>query len=103
MNTTKSTYSVAELRDTLRPIFESAPVYKAVLFGSYARGEANENSDIDILIDSRGELIGIDFYGVLENIVTALDKDVDLFEFCEVQRSPILADINSQGVVLYER
>ena len=58
-------YSIDEIKTRLNPIFMSAPVYKAVLFGSYAKGNATENSDIDIVIDSRGELININFYGVL--------------------------------------
>ena len=30
--------------------FKTQPVLKAWLFGSYARGEQNENSDVDILV-----------------------------------------------------
>ena len=63
------TYKIEELSEKLRPIFESAPVYKAILFGSYARGISTSNSDINIAIDSRGELRGLNFYGVLEDMV----------------------------------
>ena len=70
-------YDVNEIRKKLHPIFAAEPVYKAILFGSYAKGMATEKSDIDIVIDSRGELHGLDFYSVLEDIVVTLDKDVD--------------------------
>jgi uncharacterized protein len=43
--------------------FANKPVNKVFLFGSYARNEANENSDIDLLLD-------IDY----------LQKKVDLFD-----------------------
>jgi len=49
-------YTVDDIKGMLNPIFSSAPIYKAVLFGSYAKGVATEASDIDIVIDSKGEL-----------------------------------------------
>ena len=55
------TYTIHELSEKLHPIFMSVPVYKAILFGSYAKGLASENSDVDICIDSRGELLNIHF------------------------------------------
>jgi len=94
---------VNEIREKLRPVFSAAPVYRAILFGSYAKGIATENSDIDIVIDSRGELRGLRFYGVLDGMVEALDKPVDLIDINEVRPdAPIMDDI-SQGVLLYER
>ena len=97
-------YHVNEIRDRLRPVFASEPVYRAILFGSYAKGIATENSDIDIVIDSRGELRGLRFYGVLDGMVEALDRQVDLIEMSEIRPgAPILDDIRRQGVVLYER
>ena len=98
------TYKIEELSEKLRPIFKSAPIYKAILFGSYVRGIATQNSDIDIVIDSRGELRGLNFYGVLEDMVETLNKNVDLFEASEIRlNSPIQNEINERGVILYER
>lgn len=97
-------YSVDEISTKLRPVFEKTPVYKAILFGSYAKGMANDNSDIDIVIDSRGELLNINFYGVLEDITESLGKRVDLFELSEIQRNtPIGNQIEQEGVLLYDR
>ncbi|GHV50939.1 nucleotidyltransferase [Synergistales bacterium] len=97
-------YHISEIREKLLPIFHAAPIYRAVLFGSYANGEATAESDVDIVIDSRGELLNISFFGVLEDIVTALGKKVDLIEISEIREgSPILNEISSQGIVLYER
>ena len=97
-------YGIDEIIDKLKPIFEAAPIYRAILFGSYAKGTAMAKSDIDIVIDSRGEIRGIDFFGVLEDIVVMLDMDVDLIEASEImQDSPILSEINENGVIIYER
>ncbi|MBS3901037.1 MAG: nucleotidyltransferase domain-containing protein [Dethiobacter sp.] len=97
-------YPLDEIRSRLKPVFDAAPVYKAVLFGSYAKGKATESSDIDIVIDSRGELLNIEFYGVLEDITETLGKKVDLFEITEIkQNSLIYIEIQNEGVLLYDR
>ena len=101
MNTT--VYDVREIKERLRPVFDAEPIYKAILFGSYAKGEATEMSDVDIVVDSRGELYGLDFYGVLESVVQALDKDVDLIEISEIRPEASMWDDLRRGVVLYER
>ncbi|MEA4896105.1 MAG: nucleotidyltransferase domain-containing protein [Oscillospiraceae bacterium] len=96
--------TVDEIRKKLFSVFDSAPVYKAVLFGSYARGEETEDSDIDIVIDSNNQLLNIYFYGVLENITQALGRKVDLFEISEIKPgSPIFKNIQREGVLLYEK
>jgi len=96
--------TVEEIRSKLTAVFEAEPIYKAILFGSYARGEATEESDIDIVIDSQGRLLNMDFFGVLHDITELLGKRVDLIEIAEVRDdSPILREINERGVVLHEK
>ena len=97
-------YTIEEIKNISKPIFEANCIYKAILFGSYARGEARSNSDIDIVIDSKGELLNIQFYGVLEDLVEKLKKQVDLFEVSEIKEdSPIYNKIKEEGVLIYER
>ena len=43
-------YSIDEIRRKARPILKKHGVKRAFLFGSYARGEANAEIDIDIKI-----------------------------------------------------
>lgn len=40
-----------EQLDQIRAFFAARPVKRAWLFGSYARGEADEQSDVDLLVD----------------------------------------------------
>ncbi len=103
-NMEQAIISINEMKTKLFPIFENAPVYRAVLFGSYAKGNPTYNSDIDIVIDSKGELLNIDFYGVLEDITTQLGKSVDLFEITELKNnSAMQSAIEQEGIVLYDR
>ena len=46
----------------LEPLFKKHGVVRAIVFGSYAKGTATENSDIDIVIDSDGLLDGMNFF-----------------------------------------
>ena len=100
----QSIISIAEIKTMLFPIFEAAPVYRAILFGSYAKGSPTDRSDIDIVIDSKGELLNIDFYGVLEDITNRLGKRVDLFEITELKNNAVMQSIvEREGIILYDR
>lgn len=95
---------VAEIKDKLFSIFEAAPIYQAILFGSFAQNKATDSSDVDIVIDSRGELLNIKFYGVLEDITQTLGRKVDLFEISEIRPGSLIDhEIRQQGVLLYDR
>ena len=104
MNPKKKIYSTEEIKEKLLPVFGAHPIEKAVLFGSYAKGNAAKGSDVDILIDSRGKVRGIDFYGVLQDIAETLDIPVDLIEASQiVNGGRIQREISETGVVIYER
>ena len=97
-------YSIDEIKGILNPIFIANAVYKATLFGSYAKGIATEKSDIDIVIDSKGELLNINFYGLLEEVIGVLKKKVDLLEISEIKKdSQIYREIEREGILLYAK
>ena len=101
---TSIVYTPNEIQKKLEPIFRAAPIKRAILFGSYAKGLQTPKSDVDIVIDSNGEVRGIDFFGILEDITVCLDKRIDLIEKYEIQEdSPIYHTIEQEGVVLYEK
>ena len=95
-------YSVDEIKTVLFPVFVRYNVKKAVLFGSYVKGLADKNSDVDLLLDSG--LRGLKFIGLIEDVRTALDKDVDVFDETHIiPNSKIDSEISKDGVVIYER
>lgn len=71
------------------------------LFGSYARGEAGENSDIDLRID-RGNIRGWALGGLLSDLEDQLHKKVDLLTTGSLQKD-FLDSIKKEEVLLYER
>lgn len=95
-----SVYTIEEIKAILEPVFRRNGVRKAVLFGSYVRGLANSKSDIDILVDS--QLRGLAFFGLLEDVVEALQKDVDLIDTRQISnQSEIYHEINQTGIEIY--
>ena len=96
--------SIAEIQNKLLPIFEKNGIKKAVLFGSYALGIATVNSDIDLLIDDDGLIIGFQFFGLRSELEEAINKDVDLLiERDIIPNSKIEMEIREKGMVIYER
>ena len=63
----------------IRDYFKKQPVLKAYLFGSYARGEADEKSDIDLLVDlDYSQHIGLNFFGMYSDLEKLLKRKVDV-------------------------
>lgn len=96
--------SLPDLNDIRITVSELGELYGAdriYLFGSYARGEANEASDIDLRID-RGEITGWALGGLLADLEEALQKKVDLLTTGSL-RKEFLDSIKKEEVLLYER
>ena len=97
-------YTIEEIKKILSEILINFAVKKAILFGSYAKNLQTKKSDIDIVIDSEGKLLNINFYGLLEEIVEKMDKKIDLFEISEIKKdSPLYNNIQKEGIIIYEK
>ena len=65
--------------NTIKKYFETRPVLRAYLFGSYARNEADSLSDIDILVDlDYSQRIGLQFIQMKIDLEKLLNSKVDL-------------------------
>ena len=67
---------------TITEYFKTQPVLKAWLFGSYARGEATPESDVDILVEfDHSSPIGLFAYARMwRELEERLGRQVDLVE-----------------------
>ena len=74
----KSIYTIKEIKTIIKPILNKYGITEIYLFGSYARGEANKSSDIDIYCNKGNVKTFID-QGLLEDeLEKALNKKVDI-------------------------
>jgi predicted nucleotidyltransferase len=103
-------YTVEQLKERVAPVAEKYGLRAVYLFGSYAKGEATDNSDVDILVDKSGtELIGLFAMGGLYNdLEEAVGKPIDLVttgaleQKCTKERTPwFVENLNNERVQIY--
>lgn len=89
--------------NAIRAYFQDKPVLKAYLFGSYARGEADRKSDVDILVElDYTQRIGMAFFAWHMELEELLKKKVDVVSANGL--SPYIKPyIETEKVVIYER
>ena len=98
---TSPKHDIEEIKRLITPIVSRYEVDRVYVFGSYARGEADEVSDIDMRIDV-GKIRAFDFCGLLVRMEEALETKVDVVltrNMCREFLESILAD----EILIYER
>ncbi len=73
--------NLKEIKEIVIPILKKWDVKKASIFGSQVRGEAIEDSDVDILVELKDDLDIFDFIELKLELESALNKKVDLVEY----------------------
>jgi len=90
-----------DIKSCVYSIMEGKDVDYCILFGSYARNEAKENSDVDILISTN--INGLDYFGLIEELREKLHKKVDLIRTEHIDESKdLLLEILKDGVKIYD-
>ncbi|MGN1055029.1 MAG: nucleotidyltransferase family protein, partial [Erysipelotrichaceae bacterium] len=81
-------------------VFKGYDVSFCYLFGSYAKGNATQKSDVDLLI--AGNIKGLKFYGLVEELRTKLHKRVDVLDINQLKNNVSLTDeILKYGIKIY--
>lgn len=80
-------------------------IEKVILFGSYARGEARPDSDIDLRIvrDADTPFSMMNLAAFSEAVQARTGKQVDVLSKRELDDALLAASIQREGVVIYER
>ena len=92
-----------EIKHLVTPVMKQFPVKTLTLYGSYARNEATEESDIDFIVDSNDELLGWGLCSLLGELAEVLPKPFHCYEKSMiVNNGELLNNIQKNGVVLYE-
>lgn len=92
--------TMEEIKEVCSSVFANYPVEFCYLFGSYAKGKATEDSDVDLLVSS--DLKGIKYYGLVERLKNSLHKNVDVLAIKQLLNNPELTkEILKDGVKIY--
>ena len=103
-------YSIDQLKERISPIALKYRLPAVYIFGSYARGDATEMSDVDILVDRTGtQLRGLFAMGGLYNDLSeAVGKPIDLLTTSALeqestkQRTPwMIENLNRERIQIY--
>ena len=103
-------YTIEQLKERITPVALKHRLPAVYLFGSYARGEATETSDVDILVDKTGtELKGLFAMGGLYNDLSeAIEKPIDLIttgaleQESTIQRTPwLIENLSKERIQIY--
>ena len=99
-------YTLEQIKSIIEPIARKYQLPAVYLFGSYARGTAREDSDIDLLIDTTGtKLRSLLSLGALYNdLEDALQKQIDLITVSSLeQRAQMPSEVNFRNTVWKEK
>ena len=95
--------SIETIKNELTFLFDSeykGKIEFCYLFGSYAKGYAKDNSDVDLCVST--SLTGLRFAGLSEAIRTVLHKRIDLIRFNNLENNlELVSEIMKDGIKIY--
>ncbi len=90
------------IEETVREFFRDKPVKRVYLFGSYARGEENENSDVDLLFEYTEPFGLLMKIGMEQDLSDILGRKVDLISHGGIKAN-FLKYIKDDLRIIYEK
>lgn len=95
--------SMEEIKSYIIPVVQKYPVKKVILYGSYARGDASDTSDIDLVIESGGRLHNRKIFALGGDLLDVLPVRVDVYDILEIENpSDMYENIRKEGVIIYD-
>ena len=101
--------SIDEIRTTFEPFFRKGGAKRAILFGSYVRGEADRTSDLDIIVIADTAAEWFDRYRAFPGVYNIWRGGIDILIYTPQELETMLAggrafieDALREGVTIYE-
>ena len=92
--------TIDKIKKIVFDIFKKYDIKFCYLFGSYAKHNETEKSDVDLLIDS--SITGLKYFGLVEELRTSLMKKVDLIRVEDLlDNKELLLNVLSDGLKIY--
>jgi len=82
--------NIKEIKAKIVPVLKRHDVVHAALFGSFVRREAKKGSDIDFLIEFKGEKSLLDLVALKIELEDLLGREVDIVEYSTIH--PLLKE-----------
>lgn len=97
----KSMTDMYTIKDILSPIAEEYGVKRLFLFGSYAKGTANENSNVDLLLEKGKPMSLLKLSGMRQKCQDALQVSVDIVTTAGIKEE-FKNEIAGTEILIYE-
>ena len=94
--------TIDEIKKRIRPVCEKYNVKELFLFGSYARGEATEDSDVDFRLISGRDIDLFKMVGLRLDLEEVLEKEVDLISKISEDSKIFKRHYERAAVLIYE-
>ena len=92
--------TLEQIKSICAEVFEEYNVEYGYLFGSYAKGKAKENSDVDLLVSITKN--GLQFFGLVETLREKLNKKVDVLDEGQLNNNiELVKEILRDGIKIY--
>ena len=99
----KGILTIEQIKNKVMGVFDNlfqGEIEFCYLFGSYAKGLANEKSDVDLYVSS--SLSGLRFVGLIEKLRQTLHKKVDVIRSSELENNiELVNEIMKGGIKIY--
>lgn len=92
--------TIKQIKERIKPVVEKHHIEEVYLFGSYARGEANTNSDVDIYCSSGDVDTLIKKAALIREFKEALGKDVDVVTIGSTMRDRFRMNLEEDKIRL---
>lgn len=102
INEDKGILTIKDIKEIVSNVLSSYAddISFCYLFGSYSKGYAKDDSDIDLCIST--SLIGVTFVGLIEELREALNKRVDLLRINDLNDNiELVEEIMKSGIKIY--
>lgn len=96
---TSTVFSLADIRALVMPLLKRYGMRSASVFGSYARGDANGESDIDLLVD-KGSCGFLDLCALADDIWRVSGKLSDVYDISELKQGAFRDEVLREAVAL---
>lgn len=95
-------YTIEEIKEKAIPIVIEYDIDRLGLFGSYARGDANNSSDLDFIMDTGGSIGLVQYSKLIHRLEEEFDCHVDLITTA-CSDKVLLSQAQKEEVLIYEK
>lgn len=97
-------FTKADIAHKSRPVFQKHGIRRAGLFGSFARGEQNEHSDLDFIVEFSGKANLFVLGELKDDLETAFGMPCDVLTYTSVEQdqSELATSIQREVQVVYD-